>query len=1492
MNKHTFQSRLTAATLMLALTLMLTLVGCGDTEQMQLERGRIAIANAKPAAALEAIAPILEKNPKHRESRLIKAEAQMQQFRVDAARNSVHTLLEDLPDDPAVRELASNLTFLRLRAAQRQTDFLTNPELQQEVSEAEAFGQAQADWLMAQDRVADAEYLRARLANQRADRLRAMLIQLREQMAILQEKGESLSDAQARQVEMLPQQVIDEYRDALDHLQLAVKTEPTLEGAGEMYTRLVVAFQNWDQLAAYAEALAKAEKVDPALAESVAVSVLRVPDAVMAATVKRDLAWSVLDSVAEDRRNSESWMLTASRLHMAANRHDEAQPLLRRVLSKRAKHEQARYLLAQSLYNTENYEEARRILDVLATDMRNASAVQTLHGLVLSKLDEPIFAKEAFRRATELDPNDRRAREGFLMLMAQQGHLNEAAGDVEDFYRLNPDHPEHIRFKMQYHIARGDRTEVRRLLDKVSEQDDLTADHYRVIARGFAYLEDQAAYTNAANKLLELDPEDRDSQLVLASAMLSSDKPAEARAVIDELKKKHADLGPTDRVIASLYLQGGSYSQAIRQLESYIETNRNDTQARLMLAEAMVNVGLSQEALRQVADVLNDQPANQNAHALAARVYLFLGQPQRAREHLRQIDAEGLDAVQDAALLAQVALAAGEPQRALDVCNRAIAAGNADPAIRMVLAATYRTSGNLEEAEQTLLAMVRSQPNTAAAYSRLARFYAENDMVDKGLIELRSLQAYNDTLAILAQSSLLTREQRFDEARQRLEPLYERHRGLRDPVALTIADGLANIELSAGDADEAIAVFEPMFTIGVLEFPARLRQIDLLLNQQRLDMADVQLDSLTRKLTDRLDARQVYEIANRYNRANQQAKAAAVIERKLAQAPQDAWVLLLWRGELEMADERHEDAIATFEQALEVRPDEQSILRRLAQAHEFSFDYVGAEQVYLRMIEIGDAGRAFGLSSLAQSYAKLGLNDAAREVFDQMNSAGVFLTPETHFTMGRVMFVLEEYDLARERFLAVPPRHEQFVAAQCWLALIECNQDQTDQAQRRIRSIAGHSVAGRMLAQEILRLGLRRDGVLQVFGWADNVLDTTTLPATLRTSWLRNRLVVAGRDRNWPLVLRSLEELSEIDSEVLAVDALRVALMARMDRRDAAQALLSERPALSSSPVGGLLAVAVGETPSINPQDGLRAYITAFATNDTDAMNKSVDYMRPYRTIFVSDLREKAGQSVEQRQAVAQHLATSLLALGAGMPTLCFNAAEDALAIDPDNVLALSLKAAGLIDDLQDLGPLREQVAKQAPDSTLNLFLTGQAASRQGPVTPEQGVAAYQAVLQREPDNIHARYLLSQQIAVTGDIDASLAILEKLRETSGPYKLLAQNDAAYLMAIHKPDQLARAKSLAREAIQLAPDNIALVDTLGWIEHLAGDHESAIARINRSLVGGLSGVAEVQYHAAEIYKALGNDTWARRHYKAAADGNDAANGVKESRQALEKMAAGG
>jgi uncharacterized protein (TIGR03790 family) len=132
---------------------------------------------------------------------------------------------------------------------------------------------------------------------------------------------------------------------------------------------------------------------------------------------------------------------------------------------------------------------------------------------------------------------------------------------------------------------------------------------------------------------------------------------------------------------------------------------------------------------------------------------------------------------------------------------------------------------------------------------------------------------------------------------------------------------------------------------------------------------------------------------------------------------------------------------------------------------------------------------------------------------------------------------------------------------------------------------------------------------------------------------------------------------------------------------------------------------------------------------------------------------------------------------------------------------------------------------------------------------------ALEKAIAMAPKSVGLHLLVATIDEAAGAHDAAIERYRTILELQ-PANVFALNNLAYALAV-RSNQPAEALPFARKAASLAPRNGSILDTLGWIEHLLGNHEAA-AGFLRDAVRLAPANAEVRLHAAVVYAAAGRD----------------------------------
>ena len=1471
------------------------LAGCGDDPQTQMQQAQIALSNNKPDLALEYASSVLDAQPNLFQAMLVKARAEIMLNQLHEADETLESMVKIQPGNIDVRRLRITWAFRELQRLLGRSKFASDERLQEKFDQVLKQGNEETDWLAGRNTdEAEVAFLRARFADTDATRFRVMLRTENRSIdridTTIGEEEEKGPDATQRRYE---RNIEIQLNSAEQFLREAIGADPRHFAACRMYIGLLIQRQRWLDLWDLARDLAEQKDLPNSLAESMVKGIQSIPTTVQAKAARLDVGWRVLSAVDVTQQNSRLWQLSAARLHMDAQEWDEAKELLDEVIKKAPADVEARYFLALTLYYQKEFAQAREVLEKLRKRTPNrymASRIETLYGRTLAELDESLLAKEALRTAMELNPNNDDARLAFMGLMAQEGQYGESA-ELESYYQNNPSDPRAIRFMLQHRASQGDRDGVAQLIDQIENLSPLTDEHIAILVDGYSYLQKYDRAERYARQLLRRQPDALRSHLMLAATMLRNGQDKQVKEMLEELKQKFPDdVTSVDQMLGELYLRHSMFDRSIDLIHAVVEKQPDDIRSRLLLAQAYTGLAMLEEAIEQINEVFEREPDHVDAHALAARIYQAQGKPDKAEQHLDLIDESRINERTNPMVLAQLRIKREDFNGAIQICNRAIAIGNTDPELRLLLTRIYLQQDEPAQAETTLQSLIEVHPDHLRAFLMLSQLYLRQGDLDRGLNELAKLQRVNEPFARLAQAALLMAHRNPDEAMTRLEPIYTPLIRKRDPNALRIADAMAKIHLFKKDLDGALAVYEPMVEEDLKAHEVELRRIGLTSSKQPVDATIERLDALAQQLNPEERALR-FQVLRWYIRLAQYDRALVVLDEWLEELP-DHPTLLRWKGDVMIQRGQPAEAISVYQLGTDKAPESLPMWLSLAHAHELNLDYPAAETVLRQAAQIDNSARIASLASLGKMFVNLGLNRQATLTFEELERSSRPRDPRVLLAMGQAYMALGQDNLARQRLSEIPRYAPQYAAAQVMSARIEQRQGMADQARSRLEDLARSRKYASAAVQELVALKLRNRSVEDMVRWSDKALSLSSLSDGDRLKWLAVRLAVNANDRQWAIAAETLDTMTRLAPDNLPLVAARVAVLIRLNQIEQARSIYRQHAkALAESHVGTLYALILNESKPEEPQYlGVPGFLEAIVDGDLDAARSAAENLSPRKTIYRQDLLTMLDRADADSPEVAQVCASLGLAVAAldffGLPQLAEDFCKDVTARRPAVALAHALLVRALLDQGKPVTEALTAARRALPRSMLVTYLN--AREKRVDEDYEAAIKLYRRLLDSEPENYHVKYVLAQTLQTAGQTDQAIAELQEIvADDQSPYRVLALNDVAYIIADNHPGRLDEAYTFATQALESAPNLAALLDTIGWIEHLRNRHEEAKGYLNRA-VRGLNDVPSVHYHLGMVYQSLENLDWARYHLQSAADSPADQPDVEKAKQALSKI----
>jgi len=135
-------------------------------------------------------------------------------------------------------------------------------------------------------------------------------------------------------------------------------------------------------------------------------------------------------------------------------------------------------------------------------------------------------------------------------------------------------------------------------------------------------------------------------------------------------------------------------------------------------------------------------------------------------------------------------------------------------------------------------------------------------------------------------------------------------------------------------------------------------------------------------------------------------------------------------------------------------------------------------------------------------------------------------------------------------------------------------------------------------------------------------------------------------------------------------------------------------------------------------------------------------------------------------------------------------------------------------------------------------------------------------ILAAEPKNVGALLMMAAVESDSGNRDGAIAKYRAVLDVEST-NVFALNNLAYTLAVDKPDD---ALTYAQQAGELAPDNPAVQDTLGWIYYRKGVYRSAVDHLKTAVAR--EATPRREFHLGMSYIKAGDRDLGQRTLNAA------------------------
>ena len=999
----------------------------------------------------------------------------------------------------------------------------------------------------------------------------------------------------------------------------------------------------------------------------------------------------------------------------------------------------------------------------------------------------------------------------------------------------------------------------------------------KALERGERYLAEGKA-NEAVIELrnaLQVDPDFVPALQALGRAYVAKSWYADALREFERAQKLAPDSLPVTLAIGRVYLETGVFAEAVARADTILGREPTNADALAIKAAALAALGKTDEALALV----ESAPPGAIAEADQVRggVLLRSGKIDEAEKAYRAVLATRPGNFQSLLALGGIELSRKRYDEAAKLYGEARKLKPFDPRPRLGLAAVKAQSGQVADAIREL-EEVDPRARSGSVVLALASYYLQANRADDAqrLLEpvVQRFPALGQARYLLGMAYLTNR--RFDLAAAQFEELAR-----QAPGEAIVQLGLATAYTNAGKGKEALAALDRVGK-ALDKLPGYyIERGRALMLMGRADEA-LQAARTAQRLAP--DSTQPYLLMGQIYAGRGDNKAAREMFARAAELSATDAGPRLALGRLALSEKNPDVALKEFDAALTADPKSIGAARAkvalLAQQKRTKEAIQFTEGLIQR--EPNNSNLQIILGSLYGRERQWDRSAAAYRKAAELNPKAV----EPRLGLASVALAQGKDEEAITHLQAALQQQPGNPLAVLLIAGVYDRLARYDQAitvfEAAVKADPRQPTFGLGLAEMYVKKGRYDDAIAK----AGELLAAN--PALIGARLVRGQALLAKGD---PTAIKEFVEVARANPK----SALAQYLLARayVQSRRVAEAQAAYREAIRINPefkeAKTELALLSGQKPDQEEQlkdiEQLRAAVKA---NPRDLAARE----RLARRLLASGQVKPAEDELRAILEVAPgHADANLLMAGisaqAGRPDDAANYARAVLRTNPSQVEANLLMAGHLLQGgrreeaakhletvlqvnpnrsnvkfqlgvvyvqlgrMADALRLARELEQSEPKSPAAALLKGPVLLAQG--NPKGAVEAFNAALKLKPDILEAYRGLGQAYQETGQIDKAvesyrraLAINEK--------DIASLNNLAWILVDlrKKPDE---ALPLATKAVQLAPSNPAVLDTLGWIQYQQGAYAEAEKSLS-SAVERAAGNATMQYHLGMTFARLG------------------------------------
>lgn len=864
-------------------------------------------------------------------------------------------------------------------------------------------------------------------------------------------------------------------------------------------------------------------------------------------------------------------------------------------------------------------------------------------------------------------------------------------------------------------------------------------------------------------------------------------------------------------------------------------------------------------AIIQLKNALQEDPRNLSANILLGKAYLHSLRPDAAMESFNKALSYGADKSEVTVPMAQALLDQGKANEVVSRFPPESVTGARVPELLLVRGLAQRRIGDTTGAVASLERAIALSPRSSAPQLALAELRMQQGRRQDAVKLIDGVIAANaaDARAWLMRGTILS---------------------------------------SVGDVNGALAAYEKSLAADPTFADARVAHATLLLNMDRVDAAEVDIEYFRRNNPTEIRAKYLRAVVAGKKKDGEAARLALTeVSQAIDPLPVDALKsrapdLLLLGALAYHGLGSMEKARVYLEHFVAVQPNHLGARRLLGSILVTQRDFVGATKMLEPVLQ-ALPNDAQTLAMLANAYMARGRAEIAGQYLQKALAAGAS-APQVHATLGFSLLQQGQQELGLQHLQTAFAKDPMGSGTGLPLAVAYMRQGQpkraVEVAQAMLKAAPGDPIVLNLMGVAKMAAGDNagaktafQEAIRGASAFSAPQLNLAKLEANdgnvkAARERLQAMLKANPRDTQATVELANLEERDGRRAE-----AIRLLERARsVDGRNVPVAMLLAEIYMRGNEASNALQVARSVEAYASSNLELQQVIThaMIATNDVAGARANLQRMAriastdPGALLRVAQLQLQADDAVAASDTVAKALglAPNLLAARAlqvevdlrrGQYDLAAGRAAALTRSQPDEAIGYRLAgdvalARGKYADA--VADYRAALAKQSTvDHAIRVFRALAASGNPGTAT-----AFLEGWAKDKPADPAVRRALAEGALRAGNLPVARQRYEQILKDGGEDGNVLNNLANVLARQNDPGAL----EVARRAYKVMPEDAGVLDTLGWLLVQGGSLDAGLKHLREARVRA-PGNPEIRYHLAAVLAQTGRKAEAREELDA-------------------------